>query len=144
MTNKTKKTRASKGNDPELLYSYIHGRTSEARVEALIDSLEEWSYNLKKVTSIGDFLRKEKISSSHYCALRKKYPKLQEAHDEAKAAIGEQLYKDAVYNRANWAAVHFRIHHYSQEFADAKKFNADIQKTDSTPPNIEVIINEIG
>ena len=150
-TNPTKESPNSKKKkkrgelDSKFEYAFKVGVISEAKVQEIYERMLIWMQDMGDATSVSEFYNKEMLTTSVYYNLLKKYPYLKEAHEEAKRRIGHRLHKEAIYGRAQWTPIHFNIHDYCEEFAAAKKYNADLKKgEDETPKTINIMIPSYG
>jgi hypothetical protein len=116
--------------DREMQYCMKKIPISQARIERIKDKLRVFLDENPNAKTISSFYYTQDISQSTYERLCKRDPELGELHKMTMHKMGNKMYENSVDCRANWNAVHFKIHQYAPEYKEAKEYNAQLAKKD--------------
>ena len=129
ITKKSKVTKERTEFKPiEGCYTWHQNSISEHVVEQWADELRRFPYEYPEAKSLTQFLNIKQIYKDTFYNILKKNEKLRAAHAYAKSVLGEKLWEKAVDNKANWKAVHYRLHDYDQEFKDMDRYHVELAK----------------
>jgi hypothetical protein len=131
ITNRIKKNtnitkRVSPDTDPDCIYSYRMIPISAAMVENMIDELADWPLKHPEATTITEYYLSKGLRERTYFRLLERYPLLKESHEIAMRRLGERMWTQAVYNKANWNPIKHRLWSYAKEFREDADFNSEI------------------
>jgi hypothetical protein len=128
--------------DPDMLYDLKQIPVSEARINRLCDSLENWFKNNPDAKEIQDFYYEEGIPESTYYKILHRSPRLKELHEMTKHRLGGRLWSKAVDFKANWAPVRFLMQNYGYQYAAAKEYEEMLSKKYETSNGPQIVVIE--
>ena len=101
---------------------------SQNIVDKWTEELRAFPDNFPQAKTMTEFYNMKEIYKETFIRLLARHPKLKEAHDHVKRRLGERLWSNAVDNKANWKAVHHRLHTYDKEFEESDTYHAELAR----------------
>jgi hypothetical protein len=125
---KKKKKRQSPSFDPDCQFSYKQNVISEAQINNLSDSIVKWVRDNPEAKTITEFILSKGLRRQTFNALLSKHPQLADSYEVAMTLLGERLWGNAVDRKADWKAVHWNLHNYSEYFKANYIFHKEMSK----------------
>jgi hypothetical protein len=141
--NRKTKRKSPAAADPKAEFMFRTIPITKEIAQRWAQGLRDFVASNPEKLSIAAFIRSKGINTGTFYSIAKKFPVLQQAIEDANEDIGEKMYEQSVYFKANWSAVKHRLHQYSEKFAQADQHHAALGEKNNQPTNITVITRPI-
>lgn len=127
-SRKIKATRveAYEDSDKEMIFSFRTIPVSQAMIDRMVDELPEWPLKNPSQNSLSEFYLGKGISKANYERLRKKYPRLQEAHEIAAERLGNKIWNLSLEKKYDWNPARFLLYHTSHEYRESCEYHSKL------------------
>lgn len=115
-----KRKKRSTAGDKNMFFAFRMQPISRAVIDIWIEQLKVYPFRKPQPKSMIEFFHEIAYSRDTFEKELKKHEDLKEQYSKTKEMVGYNLWGRCVDGNANWNAVKFMIHEYSNDFAKAK------------------------
>ncbi len=133
-TKKATKRRYTLG-DAQMVYGFKHIPVPRGVIEKWISELKVYPFSKPPPKSMVPFFHKLGYSRTAFENLLEKHADLKEQYHQTREMVGYNLWGRCVEGQANWPAVKFMIHDFSEDFVKARM----MEKETNTQQGIVVV-----